>query len=60
MGAAEIMTKGRRSRQVEARSLLSYFAVNELGMGITELARVFGMTPLFSMHFIQKRRLTHR
>jgi putative transposase len=45
MGSAEIMIKGRRSRQVEARSLLSYWAVNELGMGITELARVFGMTP---------------
>jgi putative transposase len=45
MAAAEIMTKGRRSRQVEARSLLCYWAVNELGMAITDLARVFGMTP---------------
>jgi len=30
---------------VEARSLLCYWAVSELGMGITELARVLGMTP---------------
>jgi putative transposase len=45
MDVGEIMTKGRRSKQVEARSLLCYWAVNELVMGITELARVFGMTP---------------
>jgi putative transposase len=45
MDAAEIMTKGRRMKQVEARSLLCYWAVGEWGMGLTELARVFGMTP---------------
>jgi chromosomal replication initiation ATPase DnaA len=45
MDASEIMTKGRRAKQVEARSLLCYWAVSELGMGITELARAFGMTP---------------
>ncbi|MEW6664285.1 MAG: transposase [Thermodesulfobacteriota bacterium] len=43
--AGEIMTKGRRRRQVEARSLLCYWSVSELGMGVTELARIFGMTP---------------
>ena len=45
MDAGEIMTKGRRTQQVEARSLLCYWAVGELGMGLTELARAFGMTP---------------
>jgi len=45
MDAGEIMTKGRRRQQVEARSVLCYWAVGELGMGITELARVFRMTP---------------
>ena len=45
MDAREMMTKGRRAKQVEARSLLCYWAVSELGMGVTELARAFGMTP---------------
>jgi hypothetical protein len=43
--AGEIMTKGRRKAQVEARSVLCYWAVSELGMGVTELARTFGLTP---------------
>jgi len=45
LDAGEIMTKGRRKQQVEARSLLCYWAVSELGMGVTELARAIGMTP---------------
>jgi REP-associated tyrosine transposase len=45
MDAVEIMTRGRQKQQVEARSLLCYWAVSELGMGITELASAFGMTP---------------
>jgi putative transposase len=45
MDAGEIMAKGRRKQQVEARSLLCYWAVTELGIGITELARAFGLTP---------------
>jgi putative transposase len=32
-------------KQVEARSLLCYWAVGGWGMGLTELARVFEMTP---------------
>jgi putative transposase len=43
--SGEIMSKGRRRQQVEARSLLCYWAVGELRMGVTELARAFGMTP---------------
>jgi len=45
MDAGEIMSKGRRRERVEARSLLCYWAVSELGMGITDVARVLGMTP---------------
>lgn len=45
MDPGEIMTKGRRRQQAEARSVLCHWAVGELGMGITDLARTFGMTP---------------
>jgi chromosomal replication initiation ATPase DnaA len=40
-----IVSKGRQASRVEARSLLCYWAVRELGMSVTELARRFGMTP---------------
>jgi hypothetical protein len=56
MGAAEIMTRGRRSRQVEAGSLLSYWSVNELRIGVTELARVFGMTPSVISYAVRRGR----
>ena len=40
-----ILSKGRQRQRVDARSLLSYWAVRELGMSLTELARRFGMSP---------------
>ncbi len=40
----EIYSKGRRRRQVEARSLLCYWAVRELGISCTYLAKRLGMT----------------
>ena len=43
--AGLLLTKGRQRLQVEARSVLCHWAVGELGMTVTELARVFGMTP---------------
>ncbi len=43
MDTGDFMTKGRRRQQVETRSLLCYWAVVELGMGITEPERAFGM-----------------
>ena len=39
-----IYSKGRRKIQVEARSLLCYWAVRELGHTATEMARRLGMT----------------
>jgi putative transposase len=41
----DIEAKGRSSQRVEARSLVCYWAVRELGMAVTELARRFGMSP---------------
>jgi DNA-binding transcriptional ArsR family regulator len=40
----EIYSKGRRKIQVAARSLLCYWAVRELGLTATELAKHLGMT----------------
>lgn len=39
-----IYAKGRRKNQVEARSVLCYWAARELGISATELARRLGMT----------------
>ena len=40
-----ILSKGRQRQRVDARSLLCYWAVRELGMSLTELAGRFGMSP---------------
>jgi len=40
----EIYSKGRRKVQVEARDLLCYWAVRELGISCTDLAKQLGMT----------------
>lgn len=40
-----ILSRGRQSRRVDARSLVCYWAVRELGMALTELARNFAMSP---------------
>ena len=39
-----IYSKGRRKIQVAARSLLCYWAVRELGLTATELAKRLGQT----------------
>ena len=39
-----IYSRGRRKIRVAARSLLSYWAVRELGLTATELAKRLGMT----------------
>ena len=39
-----IYSKGRRQQQVLARSLFSYWAVDELGLSRTEVAKYLGMT----------------
>jgi len=40
-----ILSKGRQRKKVDARSLLCYWMVRELGMSLTELASYFGMSP---------------
>ncbi len=40
----EIYSKGRRKAQVKARDLLCYWAVRELGMSCTDVAKHFGMS----------------
>ena len=45
MDAGDIVIRGRQRRRVDARSLVSYWAVRELGMSITDLARRFEMSP---------------
>ena len=42
--AAEIYAKGREKARAEARGLLCYWAVRELGYRLTDLARKLGMT----------------
>lgn len=43
--AKEVFSKGRQKHKVEARSLLCYWAVRELGMSLTALAKLLSMTP---------------
>ena len=41
----DLLSRGRHSPKVEARSLFCYIASNELGASVTDLARLTGMTP---------------
>jgi putative transposase len=41
----DIFAKGRRKLRAEARGLLWYWAVNELNIPLSNLARKLGMTP---------------
>jgi putative transposase len=40
----DIFLKGKQQKRVKARSLFCYWAVRELGMSLTELARRLGIT----------------
>jgi chromosomal replication initiation ATPase DnaA len=42
---SQIYARGNQKRRVEARSLFCYWAVRELGMAITELAKRLELTP---------------
>ena len=44
MDEEQIYSKGRRKVQVEARDLLCYWAVQELGMSCTDVAKRLGMS----------------
>jgi len=40
----EILSKGKQPKKVKARSLLCYWAVGEVGMSLTDVAKRLGMT----------------
>ena len=40
----EVVSKGRQKRKVKARSLLCLWAVRELGMSLTDVARTLEMS----------------
>lgn len=40
----DILSKGKQQRKVKARSLLCFWAVRELGISLTDLARHFGLS----------------
>ena len=40
----EVFSKGRQDQKVKARSLLCYWAVRELGVSLTDLAREFELS----------------
>lgn len=42
MDLDEIYSKGKQQKKVKARSLLCFWAVRELGMSLTDLARHLG------------------
>ena len=44
IGLDEIFLKGKQQKRVQARSLLCYWAVRELGISLTELARRLGIS----------------
>jgi putative transposase len=45
MSAEELLRPSRQRRRVKARSLFCFWAVQELGVGLTELARRLGISP---------------
>ena len=45
MNPGDLFSRGRQKEQVEARSLLCFWAVRELGVSLTELASLMGLTP---------------
>jgi putative transposase len=52
----EVFSKGRQQRKVKARSLLCFWAVRELGMSLTALARDLEMTvPLYVKQSLHER-----
>jgi putative transposase len=44
MDEHEVFSKGRQREKVNARSLLCYWAVRELGISLSDMGRHFGMS----------------
>ncbi len=49
-----ILGKGRQKDRVEARDLVCYWASNELGVSITDLAKTFGMTAAGASYAVRR------
>lgn len=54
MGGKYILSKGKQKRRVEARNLVCYWAVRELGISLTEIAKVVGIYPSAVSYAIEK------
>jgi REP element-mobilizing transposase RayT len=52
--AEEVFAKGRQPKQVQARSLLCFWAGRELGIPLTDLARRLGMSPPGVSYAVQR------
>ena len=50
----EVVAAGRQRRKVTARSLLCFWAVRELGLPLTELARQLGLSPPGVSYAVQR------
>jgi len=44
IGIDDFLSKGKQQKKVNVRSLFCYWAVNELGVSLTELARQIGIS----------------
>jgi hypothetical protein len=61
MQPQEIISKGRKSKEVVGRSLLCFWAARELGLSLTELARHLEMTVAgIGYPCVEERRLPER
>ncbi len=54
MGVREVLGRGRQRRRVKARSLVCYWAVRELGISLTDLARRLNMSPAGLGYAVQR------
>jgi hypothetical protein len=45
LGAAEVLSSGKYKKLLAARSVLCFWAVRELGISLTAIARRLGMSP---------------
>ena len=50
----EVLARGRQKQRVKARSLFCFWAVHELGVALTDLARRLGMSPAGVGYAVQR------
>ena len=54
MDGKYILSKGKQKGRVEARSLVCYWAVREMGISLTEVAKTIGISPSAVSYAIEK------